>query len=154
MPILNGLDLTGACKGTVSGFSSADDFTIDLQGASSLDIVNMSAGDLKLKLVGASKVTGQITVGDADFNIAGASRIELEGSASNMVIDAVGASHVELASFPVSNADVKLKGASHSTVKLEGKLDANLSGASKLYLLGTPVMGDVKTTGASTVSKK
>ena len=59
-----------------------------------------------------------------------------------------------LASFQVGNADVKLKGASHSTVNMDGQLDANLSGASKLYWLGKPVMGDVKTAGASTVSRK
>jgi len=46
----------------------------------------MSAGDIKLKLAGACKVTGQITVGNAEFNLYGASKAELEGSASNIVI--------------------------------------------------------------------
>jgi hypothetical protein len=154
MPVLSRLDLSGACKGNVGGFSSENDFTINLKGASSLDIVNMSAGDVKFKLVGASKVNGQITAGNAEFNIEGAGRVKLEGSAKNMVIDAIGASHVDLATFQVGNADVKLQGASHSTINTDGNLDANLSGASKLYWLGKPVMGNIKTFGASTVSSK
>jgi hypothetical protein len=78
----------------------------------------------------------------------------LEGSASNIVIEAVGASHVDLASFQVGNADVKLQGASRTTLNMDGQLDANLKGASKLYWLGKPVMGEVKTDGASKVSRK
>jgi hypothetical protein len=53
-----------------------------------------------------------------------------------------------------ADADVKLQGASHSTINTDGNLDANLSGASKLYWLGKPVMGNIKTFGASTVSSK
>ena len=154
MPVLKGLDLSGASKGTVIGFSSKSNFSADLKGASSLAILNMSAGDVKFKLAGASKVTGQIKGADAEFNLSGASRVELEGSASNIVIDAAGASHVDLASFHVGSANVKLTGASHSTVNIDGQLDANLSGASKLYWLGKPVMGDMKTAGASTISRK
>jgi hypothetical protein len=154
MPVLNGLNLSGASKGTVSGFSSKNNFSTNLRGASSLHIMSMSANDMKLKLAGASKVTGQVKAADAEFNLSGASRAELEGSASNIVIDAAGASHVDLASFHVDGANVKLSGASHSTVNIDGELDANLSGASRLYWLGKPLMGDMKTAGASTISKK
>jgi len=154
MPVLSGLNLSGASKGTVSGFSSRGNFSANLKGASSLDILNMSAGDMKFKLAGASKVAGQVAAADAEFNLSGASRVALEGSASNIVIDAAGASHVDLAGLHVGSANVKLRGASHSTVNTDGELDANLSGASKLYWLGKPVMGDVQTAGASTISRK
>ena len=154
MPVLKGLDLSGASKGTVSGFSSKSSFGADLKGASSLSIMNMSAGDLTFKLTGASKAAGQIKGADAGFNLSGASKVELEGSAGNIVIDASGASHVDLAGFHVDSANVKLSGASHSSVNIDGQLDADLSGASKLHWLGKPVMGDMKTTGASTISNK
>lgn len=154
MPILERLDLSGASKGTVSGFSSEDSFSTNLNGASSLAILNMSAGDMKFRLAGASKLTGQAKGADAEFNLSGASRVELEGSANKMVIDAAGASHVNLAGFHVCGAKIKLSGASHTTLNIDGQLDANLSGASKLYWLGTPVMGDMKTAGASTISRK
>jgi hypothetical protein len=61
---------------------------------------------------------------------------------------------MKLAGFTVNNADVSLSGASNGTVNLSGKLDANLSGASKLEYIGEPTMGAINTSGASTISKK
>lgn len=156
MPALNRLDLSGATRGTVEGFSSPGDFDLDLSGASSLDMSDMAAGDIKFDLSGASRVGGDITAsGDAQFDLSGASKVELAGSASDIVIEASGASGVELADFRVNNANVRLSGASQATVNLlDGRLDADLSGASKLSYIGEPTMGDISTSGGSTVSKK
>ena len=154
MPELYGLHLSGATRGTVSGFSSTENFDIEVSGASSLDLAEMSAGDVTFDISGASKVTGGITGGDAEFDVSGASSIELQGSASDLVIEASGASRVELDNFPVNNADVTLGGASRGTVNLDGTLDADLSGASKLSYIGEPTMGTINTSGGSTVSKK
>ena len=134
MPVLKGLQLSGATKGTISGFNSSEGF--------------------KLNLSGASSVTGEITAGDAEFNFSGASSVELAGAAKNAVIEASGASHMELGGFSVHDAAIKLSGASRSTVKLDGTLNATLSGASKLSWIGNPIMGDIKTSGASTLSNK
>jgi len=154
MPQLRGLTLSGATRGTVSGFSSTDNIDIEVSGASSLDLVDISAGDITFDISGASRVTGDITAGDADFDVSGASTVQLEGSASNIVVDASGASRVKLAAFPVSNADVTLSGASSGTVNLDGRLDADLSGASKLLYIGEFTMGTINTSGASTLSEK
>ena len=151
MPDLYELQLSGAAHGTVEGFSSSHDFILDLSGASSLDMVDMSAGDIEFDISGASRVTGDITAGDADFDVSGASSVQLQGSTSDIVIDASGASHVELADFPVNNADVTLSGASRSTVNLDGRLDADLSGASHLTYIGTPTLGIIDTSGGSTI---
>ena len=134
MPVLNELKLSGASKGTVSGFNSLEDF--------------------KLNLSGASSVTGDITASNAEIDCSGASRVELTGSAENAVIEASGASRMELAGFSVHDAAIKLSGASRSTVKLDGTLNAKLSGASKLRWIGNPIVGDIKTSGASTLSNK
>ena len=116
---------------------------------------DMAASDIEFELSGASRVRGDITAGgDARLNLSGASSVQLQGSASDLVIDASGASRVELDNFPVDNVDVKLSGASGATVNLDGRLDANLSGASKLSYIGEPTMGDVRTSGGSSVSKK
>jgi len=154
MPQLYGLTLSGATRGTVSGFSSTDNIDIGVSGASSLNLVEMSVGDVEFDISGASRVTGDITAGDAEFDVSGASTVQLEGSANDIVVDASGASHVKLAAFPVSNADVTLSGASSGTVNLDGRLDADLSGASKLLYIGEPTMGTINTSGASTLSKK
>ncbi|MBA7710270.1 hypothetical protein ES703_119210 [subsurface metagenome] len=154
MPQLHGLELSGATQGTVSGFSSTENVDIKVSGASSLDMVDMSAGDVQFDISGASKVTGDITAGDAKFDVSGASTVQLEGSAGDIIIEASGASRLELAAFPVNNTDVKLSGASTGTVNLDGRLDADLSGASKLSYIGEPTMGTINTSGGSTLSKK
>jgi hypothetical protein len=51
-------------------------------------------------------------------------------------------------------AKVKLGGAASLTLNISGKLDAEVTGASNLRWLGTPTLGDVKITGASSFSKK
>ena len=134
LPVLKELHLSGATKTAISGFSSAEAF--------------------KLKLSGASRVSGEITAGNAEFELSGASRARLTGSAKDVIMDASGAIHMELGDFSVHNAAVKLSGASHITVKMDGKLDARLSGASHFSWIGNPVMGDIRTSGASRLSRE
>ncbi|MFC2122661.1 head GIN domain-containing protein [Bacteroidota bacterium] len=134
MPHLGALITSGASHGTVSGFNSASE-------------VNIRAS-------GASKVEGNIIAGDVDFNVSGASIVRLQGSAKDMVANVSGASHFHLGDFTVISADVNLSGASTGTVNVSGRLDANLSGASKLSYIGEPTMGAINTSGASALSKK
>jgi len=134
MPQLRGLTVSGASRGTVSDFSSTEDLNITVSGA--------------------SRVTGDITAGNVEFDISGASTIQLEGSANDMVASVSGASRLNLGSFTVNNADVNFSGASSGTINLNGRLDADLSGASRLWYIGEPTMGDINTSGASTISKK
>jgi hypothetical protein len=134
MPQLHGLTASGASHGTVSDFSSAEDLDITVSGA--------------------SRVTGDITAGNVDFGISGASTVQIEGSADDIDANVSGASHFNLDDFIVNNADVNFSGASSGTVNLNGRLDANLSGASILWYIGEPTSTDINTSGASTVSKK
>jgi hypothetical protein len=134
MPQLRELTASGASHGTVSGFSSTE--------------------DLDIKISGASRVTGNITAGNVQFGISGMSTVQLGGSANDIDANVSGASHLGLDDFVVSNADVNFSGASSGTVNLNGRLDANLSGASTLWYIGEPTMGDISTSGASTISKK
>lgn len=163
MPDLYELDLSGATRGTVQGFSFSHNLILDLSGASSLDMVDMSmtVGDIEFDISGASRVTGDIRItGDADFEVSGASIVELgvhpkltllfsqdevsaESSVNNIAVSASGASRVELTGCLLNNADVNLSGASQGTVNLNGRLDADLSGASQLSYIGEPTMGSI-----------
>jgi hypothetical protein len=134
MPQLRELTASGASHGTVSGFSSTEDLDITVSGA--------------------SRVTGDMTAGNVHFGISGASTIQLEGSADDIDANVSGASRLNLEVFTVHNADINFSGASSGTVNLDGRLDANLSGASTLWYIGEPTMGDINTSGASTVRKK
>ena len=134
MPYLRGLAVSGASRGTISGFSSAN--------------------DMDIKVSGASKVAGDIRADDVDFNVSGASAVQLEGSANNIVANVSGASRFNLGDFMVNNANITFSGASTGTLNLSGKLDANLSGASKLSYIGEPTMGYINTSGASALRRK
>ena len=134
MPQLSGLTVSGASRGDIYDFSSTEDVSIEVSGA--------------------SRVNGDITAGNVEFDISGASTIQLEGSANDMVASVSGASRLNLGSFTVNNANVDFSGASSGTVNLDGRLDADLSGASRLWYIGEPTMGTIDTSGASTISKK
>ena len=154
MPILNKLRLSGATKGTVAGFSSQEDFDLNVSGASGLDI-DMEAGKTKLEISGASRVSGNVKVADAEFTLSGASRAKLSGSANNIVLNAWGASRLDLADFTLNDTSVSLKGASRATCgECCGNLDLDLSGASKLDYCGNPTMRDINVSGASTLNRK
>ena len=134
MPELRGLTVSGASRGDIYDFSSTEDVDITVSGA--------------------SRVNGDITAGDVEFDISGASTVQLDGSANDMVAHVSGASRLNLDDFTVNNADVDLSGASSGTINLDGRLDADLSGASRLWYIGEPTMGTVDTSGASTISQK
>jgi hypothetical protein len=134
MPQLGGLTVSGASRGTVADFNSTEAVSIAVSGA--------------------SRVTGDITAGDIGFDVSGASTIELEGSADNMGAVVSGASRFSLDDFTVNNGNVNISGASTGTINLDGRLDANVSGASTLLYVGDPVMGTINVSGASTLSKK
>jgi hypothetical protein len=134
IPQLHGLTVSGASRGTVSDFSSSEGLNITVSGA--------------------SRVTGDITAGDVKFDISGASTIQLEGSANDMVASVSGASRFNLGDFTVNNANVNFSGASSGTANLNGRLDANISGASTLLYIGEPIMGTINISGASTLRQK
>jgi len=155
MPGIRKLTLSMASKATITGFDSSEDLEIALSGASSLEMNDITTGDIQLDLSHASKVTGDVAAsGDVKFNLSAASKANLTGSAHNMVINASAASQLNLDTLRVHNANVILKSASRATVNLGGRLDANLNGASKLKYTGNPIMGNINTSGGSTLSKK
>jgi len=155
MPDLQEIRLSGATHGQATGFQSKQSLSLDISGASHFEVNNYIAADLNLKLSGASHLQGNIQCGSkAELDISGASHLELTGAAIDMVLDVTGASHTDLDRFQVQNASVRLSGASHGTVNINGKLDTHLNGASNLHWLGSPVMGEMEITGASSIQHR
>ena len=135
MPNLDELALSGASKGKIEGFSSSNTFVTRVSGASRLEIQNMNVGNVEIELSGASELIA-------------------EGSGNDLTSIVDGASDLDLTNFPVNDADFIVSGASDVTINLDGILNANLSGASTLQYIGDPTMGDIETSGASTINKK
>jgi len=131
MPELARSELSGATQGTISGFESTADLSVEVSGA--------------------SKLGGDIQAGDARFEVSGASTVDLSGSDGALVLDVSGASTADLSDFAVDDANVEASGAGSATVNATGRLDAEASGASRIQYLGTPTLGRVESSGASTV---
>lgn len=154
MPTLSGLYLSGAVKGTISGFKSSADFRLVVSGASSLKIDGIEVGNTNFEVSGASKVSGSINATDVKLEVSGASNIELEGAANNITLSASGTSKLNLANLPLNYANINLSGASEATIYAREKLDTVLSGASTLYFLANPAIGNISVSGASTIKHK
>ena len=154
MPALHGIRLSGATKATITGFRSSQDFSLNVSGASSLDLDDIEVGNAEIVISGASKITGSIKAENVDFEVSGASKVELAGSGENTILNASGASQVNLADFILNDANVKLSGASEASINAKGRLDAAVSDASTLYFLGNPTTGDTSVTGASTIKHR
>jgi len=134
MPELVGLDLSGSSDANVSGFESSKSLVVDLSGNSDL--------------------LGDIQAGDTRFDVSGNSSVTVTGSAGDVTVDASGSSEVDLADFPASDGTVNASGASTVTVNLSGRLDADASGSSDIYYLGDPDLGEIDTSGSSSIQPK
>jgi len=134
LPTLEGLNVSGASRANLSGFSSTQ--------------------RLALEASGASVVRGDVKCGDVSFNVSGASQVTLSGTGQDAVLEVSGASRVQLEDMSFRNVDVEASGASSVTVNLEGRLDASASGASNILYVGSPTLGRIEESGASSVRRK
>lgn len=154
MPSLNGLFVSGASKTNLNNFKSTDTLETQVSGASTVNFVDCSAGNTTFDVTGASKMTGDMTINNGSMHLSGASSANLVGTGGNVTIEVSGASSAKLESFALTNADVSVSGASNATINASGILDVNLSGASKLFYVGSPTLGNISITGASNMSRK
>lgn len=134
MPDLYRIELSGGSHAEITGFSSLQDFRAALSGGSHLN--------------------GDITAADVEFELSGGSQVELEGSGDNLAIDASGGSQLDLEEFPINDADINMSGGSRATINIAGTLDADLSGGSRIFYIGTPTLGDTQFSGDSGISHK
>jgi len=109
-----------------------------------------------LDLSGASQgtITGFKSTKTLDVGLQGASEVTMSGSGQNVMVVAEGASTVDLTNFSVVDANVEARGKSQVTVNVSGRLDADASGDSNVYYLGDPTMGEIDTSGGSSVEPK
>ena len=154
MPQLDTLGSSGATRGTVTGFSSSGDLNVTASGASTVELVRISAADAVFEVSEASEVTGDIKAGNMELELSGASTVLLKGSTGSISADASGASHLKLVDLKSENASITLSGASNGVTNLDGRLDAELSGASTLEYIGEPILGIMDISGASKLKRK
>ncbi len=86
LPVLEGVDVSGAARATIQGFDSDRPFRSRVSGAGTLE--------------------GSIRAGDVGFDISGASKLKLQGAARTAQVLASGASKLELADWQVNGEKV------------------------------------------------
>jgi len=154
LPDIYRLELSGASRADISGFTFSHTVNFQLSGASHLELADIETGDASFNISGASKLSGALEIPKADMVVSGASTAELSGSAEDIEINASGASRLNLIDFPAVDADVNLSGASSARIAVSGILNAELSGASRLTYAGSPSLGDINVFGGSTVQSE
>lgn len=127
------LDVSGACDARVEGTLRADNLVVHLSGAS----------DLHAKM----------EVGKLSVNLSGASDMNLSGSVTQFDIDASGASNFKGFSLAADYCTAEASGASDVKITVNKELSVHASGASDVDYKGSGVVRELKTSGASSVSR-
>jgi hypothetical protein len=127
------LKASGACNVSIVGVLKADDLLVDLSGAS----------DLK----------GKVDTKKLAFDISGASDSKISGVAVTLDIDASGASKFKGFDLSTDYCNVSASGASDIKITVNKELSATASGASDIDYKGAGVIRDIKTSGASSISR-
>ena len=155
LPSINTLETSSASNTDVE-FSSIENLTLVLSGASDLDI-NSDISRLNVKTSGASDLDINGNIVNSNFKIAGASRVDIEGKGESMVIRVSGASRFDGREFASNSISLIASGASTSHIYSVDRISVDASSASKVYHYGTGSIDDFDLSSAAsfkTVNKK
>jgi len=114
----------------------------------------ISADDLVINFSGASDLKGKVNAKNLDVNVSGASDITLSGNTASLKVDANGASVFKGFELVTNFCEVKASGASSVSITVNKELNATASGASDVKFKGEGLIRDIKTSGASSVTRK
>ena len=131
---LDKLTVSGACDVFMEDGISSDDLTINFSGAS----------DLK----------GKVNAKNLAVELSGASDITLSGNVANLKIETSGASDFKGYDLVANYCEAKASGASSVFITVNKELNANASGASDVKFKGEGLIRNIKTSGASSVTRK
>jgi len=127
---------------------------LDVSGACDVSIQGkIKEENLKIVLSGASDIKGEFDVQKMNIDLSGASDMTVTGLASNLSIEASGASSFKGYDFKTDYCDADISGASSIKITVNKELSARASGASDLRYQGDGLIRDIKTNGASSVSR-
>lgn len=135
--------------------SVKDIIKLQASGASDVVIAGSLKGErLSIELNGASDLKGDLEFEVLDVKLNGASDATVTGRVVNFKIDANGASDLKGYELETDNCIAEASGASDIKITVNKELSAKASGASGVHYKGSGVIIDVKTSGASSISKR
>jgi hypothetical protein len=128
---------------------------LEASGASNILVNGVISGDrMELHLSGASDFKGSVKFNGFSIDQSGASDITINGSVGDLQIDASGASDTKGFDLITDNCSARVSGASDIKITVNKELNVHASGASSISYKGSAVIRDLKSSGASGISKK
>ena len=152
MPNINILQASAASNTDIE-FSSIEDLTIRLSGASDLDL-NSDVSNLIANISGASDFDIDGKVKSSNFKISGASDVDIEGTGEDLVLRASGASTFDGRDFNVGTISLIVSGASTVYVNSIDKLNVDASSASSVYHHGNGSIDDFDISSAASFKNR
>jgi len=128
---------------------------LKVSGACDVSIEDgISADELSISFSGASDMKGKVNAKNLSVDLSGASDITLSGNTTNLKVEASGASDFKGFDLVTNYCEAKASGASSVNITVNKELNANASGASDVRFKGEGLIKEIKTSGASSVSRK
>ncbi len=131
---LSRLHASGACDVMISGTLTGEELAMEMNGAS----------DFK----------GKLDYKSVDLKLNGASDASITGKVTNLRVHANGASDLKGYDLESEHCVADANGASDIKITVNKELSARASGASGIYYKGEGVIRDIKSSGASSISKR
>ncbi len=132
MPSLTGISLSGGAQGKLT-MNTEENFDGELSGG--------------------AEISGNLSCKNINLEISGGSIINLSGKAADLTADASGGSIYHLKDFSVKNVNVDLSGGSRLETNMNGTLDVDASGGSRVVYYGSAKPGRTDFSGGSGISK-
>jgi len=130
---LDNLTVSGACDVFVSGSLKAD--------------------ELKISQSGASDFKGNLDVNKLTVELSGASDMKVSGNAIQVSVEASGASSFKGYELTAETCNLRASGSSDLKITANKEISAHASGASDIRYRGSADIKELKSSGASSVSR-
>lgn len=128
---------------------------IKAEGACDVKLMGMIKSDkLSIDLGGASDISGELECNSLEMDVSGASDTKLKGNVGSISVKLSGASSIKGWDLVSDYVDIDASGASSANVIVNKEMKVNASGASDINYRGSGVIREMKTSGASSISKK
>lgn len=128
--------------------------SIDLSGGAEGDIsMNVSGKSFSAETSGGAELRGKLTCGNLNVGTSGGSKVELSGSGNNLSADGSGGSKIKLKDFAVKNVSAELSGGCTAWINMDGTLNSDQSGGSRIYYYGNVSLGNTSFSGGAGVSR-
>ena len=134
MPDIDGVDLSGGARGTVSDFSLDHAFEASMSGGSRLE--------------------GTLTASHLDLTVSGGASADLTGSSDTASLRGSGGGRIMLPDWETVSADVTFSGGSRGTIDVTDELTGRVSGGGSISYVEAPRTIDVSRSGGGRVGQQ